>query len=53
LWVADHRIGFRNLNKEVVFEEKNYEKPEVIVEKIEALDKERAELLNKLKEMLK
>jgi type I restriction enzyme M protein len=41
-----------NRYKEVVYEEKVYEKPAVIIEKIEALDQERADLLNQLKEML-
>jgi type I restriction enzyme M protein len=41
-----------NRYKEVVYEEKVYEKPNVIIEQIEALDKERAELLNQLKAML-
>ena len=42
-----------NRYKEVVYEEKTYEKPEVIIGQIEALDKERAGLLKQLKEMLK
>jgi type I restriction enzyme M protein len=41
-----------NRYKEVVYEEKVYEKPEVIIEQIEGLDKERADLLKKLKAML-
>ena len=41
-----------NRYKEVVYEEKVYEKPAVIIEQIEALDQERAELLKQLKEML-
>jgi type I restriction enzyme M protein len=41
-----------NRYKEVVYEEKVYEKPEVIVGQIEALDKERAALLKQLKSML-
>jgi len=41
-----------NRYKEVVFEEKTYEKPTVIISQIEALDKERAELLKQLKAML-
>ncbi len=41
-----------NRYKEVVYEEKVYEKPAVIIEQIEALDQERADLLNQLKEML-
>jgi len=41
-----------NRFKEVVYEVKNYETPTVIIEQIEALDKERAALLNQLKTML-
>jgi type I restriction enzyme M protein len=41
-----------NRYKEVVYEEKVYEKPEVIIGQIEALDKDRAELLKQLKEIL-
>jgi len=41
-----------NRYKEVVYEEKVYEKPEVIISQIEALDKERADLLKQLKVML-
>lgn len=41
-----------NRYKEVVHEEKVYEKPSVIISQIEALDAERAELLDQLKEML-
>jgi type I restriction enzyme M protein len=41
-----------NRYKEVVYEEKVYEKPDVIIEQIEALDQERADLLKQLKEML-
>jgi type I restriction enzyme M protein len=41
-----------NRYKEVIYEEKVYEKPAVIIEQIEALDQERAELLKQLKEML-
>jgi type I restriction enzyme M protein len=41
-----------NRYKEVVYEEKVYEKPEVIIGHIEALDKERADLLKQLKAML-
>jgi len=41
-----------NRYKEVVYEEKVYEKPAVIIAQIEALDKERADLLQQLKEML-
>ncbi|MEI7586324.1 MAG: SAM-dependent DNA methyltransferase, partial [Runella sp.] len=41
-----------NRYKEVVYEEKTYEKPTVIISQIETLDKERAELLKQLKAML-
>jgi GH15 family glucan-1,4-alpha-glucosidase len=41
-----------NRYKEVVYEEKAYEKPSVIIEQIESLDRERAELLGQLKAML-
>lgn len=41
-----------NRYKEVVYEEKVYEQPNVIIEQIETLDKERAALLNQLKSML-
>lgn len=41
-----------NRYKEVVYEEKVYEKPAVIIEQIEALDKERADLLKQLKQSL-
>jgi type I restriction enzyme M protein len=41
-----------NRYKEVVYEEKVYEKPAVIIEQIETLDKERADLLKQLKAML-
>jgi len=41
-----------NRYKEVVYEEKTYEKPTVIISQIETLDKERAELLKQLKSML-
>ena len=41
-----------NRYKEVVYEEKVYEKPAVLIEQIEALDQERADLLKQLKEML-
>jgi type I restriction enzyme M protein len=41
-----------NRYKEVVYEEKTYEKPEVIIGQIEALDKERGDLLKTLKKML-
>jgi type I restriction enzyme M protein len=42
-----------NRYKEVIYEEKVYEKPEVIIGQIEALDKERTDLLKQLKGMLK
>lgn len=38
--------------KEVIYEQKEYEKPEVIIEQIEQLDEERQELLQQLKKML-
>jgi type I restriction enzyme M protein len=41
-----------NRYKEVVYEEKTYEKPLVIIGQIETLDKERADLLKQLKTML-
>ncbi len=41
-----------NRYKEVVYEEKVYEKPAVIIEQIETLDNERADLLKQLKAML-
>lgn len=41
-----------NRYKEVVYEEKSYEKPLVIIGQIETLDKERTALLNQLKQML-
>jgi type I restriction enzyme M protein len=41
-----------NRYKEIVYEEVEYEKPEVIIEQIESLDEQRAELLNKLKSIL-
>jgi type I restriction enzyme M protein len=41
-----------NRYKEVVYEEKTYEKPEVIIGQIETLDKERADLLKQLKALL-
>jgi type I restriction enzyme M protein len=41
-----------NRYKEVVYEEKVYEKPAVIIDQIETLDKERADLLKQLKAML-
>jgi hypothetical protein len=37
----------------VVYDEKTYEKPAVIISQIETLDKERADLLKQLKAMLK
>jgi len=36
----------------VVYEEKTYETPTVIISQIETLDNERAELLKQLKDML-
>jgi uncharacterized protein (UPF0335 family) len=36
----------------VVYEQKEYEKPEVIIEQIEKLDEERHQLLQDLKKML-
>lgn len=41
-----------NRYKEVVYEEKTYEKPEVIIEQIEALDAERKALMEQLKGLL-
>jgi type I restriction enzyme M protein len=41
-----------NRYKEVVYEEKTYEKPEVLIAQIETLDSERAALLKQLKKML-
>jgi type I restriction enzyme M protein len=41
-----------NRYKEVVYEHKEYEKPEVIIAQIEQLDKERHQLLQGLKKML-
>lgn len=41
-----------NRYKEVVYEQKEYEQPSVIIEKIEQLDDERQELLQELKKML-
>jgi type I restriction enzyme M protein len=41
-----------NRYKEVVYEEKTYEKPAVIIGQIETLDKERSDLLKQLKKML-
>ena len=41
-----------NRYKEVVYEEKTYEKPSVIISQMETLDKERADLLKQLKTML-
>ena len=41
-----------NSYKEVIYEEKVYEKPQVIIEQIEALDKDRSNLLEKLKSLL-
>jgi type I restriction enzyme M protein len=42
-----------NRYKEIVYEEVEYEKPEVIIEQIEKLDLERNQLLNTLKGLLK
>ena len=42
-----------NRYKEVVHEQQEYEKPEVIIEQIEQLDSERHSLLKELKKMLK
>jgi type I restriction enzyme M protein len=42
-----------NRYKEVVYEEKTYEKPTTIITQIEALDKERQDLLKQLKTMRK
>lgn len=41
-----------NRYKEVVYEQKEYEKPEVIIEQIEELDRERQELLKELKTLI-
>lgn len=41
-----------NRYKEVVYEEKTYETPTVIISQIETLDKDRADLLKQLKSML-
>jgi type I restriction enzyme M protein len=41
-----------NRYKEVVYEEKHYEKPEVIIGQIEELDRERFQLLQELKQLL-
>lgn len=41
-----------NRYKEVVHEEKTYEKPTVIIKQIEEIDKERAKLMKELKEIL-
>jgi type I restriction enzyme M protein len=41
-----------NRYKEVVYEDKTYEKPATIIAQIEALDQERADLLKQLKAML-
>ena len=38
--------------KEVVYEQKQYEKPDVIIAQIEELDRERQQLLKDLKKML-
>jgi type I restriction enzyme M protein len=41
-----------NRYKEVVYEQKVYEKPSLIIQEIEEIDEERAILLKQLKEML-
>jgi type I restriction enzyme M protein len=41
-----------NRYKEVVYEEKTYEKPTTIITQIEALDKERQDLLKQLKDLI-
>ena len=41
-----------NRYKEVVYEQKTYEKPEVIIAQIEQLDEERYQLLQDLKKMM-
>jgi type I restriction enzyme M protein len=41
-----------NRYKEVIYEQKEYEQPSVIISQIEQLDEERLELLQELKEML-
>ena len=41
-----------NRYKEVVYEQKTYEKPDVIISQIEQLDQERHTLLQDLKKML-
>ena len=41
-----------NRYKEVVYEEKTYEKPTTIITQIEALDKERQDLLKQLKGLI-
>jgi type I restriction enzyme M protein len=51
--IRDNRYDLSiNRYKEVLYEEKVYQKPAVIIEQIEALDQERAELLKQLKDML-
>ena len=42
-----------NRYKEVVYEEKSYEKPQVIIDQIKALDQERNELMKELSKLLK
>ena len=42
-----------NRYKEVVHEQQEYEKPEVIIEQIEQLDSERQVILKELKKLLK
>jgi type I restriction enzyme M protein len=41
-----------NRYKEVVYEQKTYDRPDAIIAQIESLDQERAELLNQLKSLL-
>jgi type I restriction enzyme M protein len=41
-----------NRYKEVIYEQKTYDRPETIIAQIESLDQERAELLNQLKSLL-
>jgi type I restriction enzyme M protein len=41
-----------NRYKEVVYEQKTYDRPDAIIAQIESLDQERAKLLNQLKSLL-
>ena len=41
-----------NRYKEVIYEQKTYDRPDAIIAQIESLDEERAELLNQLKSLL-